>query len=155
MDRAADNHYPTMRVQEIARLQVPAADNCVLFLWATAPMLREALQLMDAWGFTYRSNCVWAKDKPGTGHWFRNRHEHLLVGVKGQIPAPAPGEQYESVIEAAVGRHSEKPQDFAEMIEKMFPSTPRVELFARATRSGWDVWGNEVSALPAPQAGTV
>jgi N6-adenosine-specific RNA methylase IME4 len=147
MDRAADNHYPTMALAELKATQPPAAANCVLFLWATAPMLQEALELMRAWGFAYRTHCVWVKDRIGTGYWFRNRHELLLVGVRGKIP-PVPGEQFVSVIEAAVGQHSAKPNHFAEMIEEMLPNVPAVEMFARGARLGWDSWGNE--AAPAP-----
>ena len=143
LDRAADNHYPTMPTEEICALQVPAAPDAALFLWATAPMLEHGLQVLRAWGFTYRSNLVWNKARIGTGYWARNKHEHLLIGTRGDVPAPAPGTQPESVIDAAVGRHSEKPADFAEAIERMFPSAPKVELFARAPRRGWDAWGNE------------
>jgi N6-adenosine-specific RNA methylase IME4 len=145
MDRAADNHYPTMDVDAIAAMKVPAADDCVLFLWATVPMLPEALQVLRTWGFSYKSNFAWVKDKAGTGFWNKNKHELLLIGTRGSIPAPAPGEQYQSAIEAARGAHSAKPFAFREMIEEMFPTLPRVELFARETFSGWDVWGNEVA----------
>jgi hypothetical protein len=100
MDRAADNHYPTMPIEEIRALQVPVADDAVLFLWATGPMLPQALSVMAAWGFDYKSQCIWLKDRIGTGYWFRNRHELLLIGTRGTIPAPAPGEQYPSVREA-------------------------------------------------------
>ena len=73
------------------KLKPPAAENAVLFLWATAPMLPDALRLMNAWGFKYRSHLVWRKDRMGTGYWFRFSHELLLVGVRGDVPAPAPG----------------------------------------------------------------
>jgi N6-adenosine-specific RNA methylase IME4 len=118
----------------------------VLFLWATVPMLPEALDVMGAWGFAYKSHFVWMKDRPGTGYWNRNQHELLLVGTRGEVPAPAPGTQYASVVPAKVTRHSAKPQAFAEMIEELFPNTPAIELFARAPRLGWDTWGNQVSA---------
>lgn len=143
MDRAADNHYPTMTTEEIAALKVPAAKGAVLFLWATPPMLEAALSVMKAWGFVYKSHCVWYKDRLGTGYWFRNKHELLLVGTRGDVPAPAPGEQSESVLNADVGKHSKKPVMFAEMIEKMFPNSSRLEMFARNKRDGWDAWGNE------------
>ena len=143
MDRAADNHYPTMTLQDICALHPPAAANAVLFLWATAPMLPQALEVMAAWGFTYRSCCIWSKDRSGTGYWFRNRHEQLLVGARGKVPAPAPGTQYPSVVLAPTAGHSVKPACFAEMIEAMFPSAARLEMFARRQRPGWDVWGNE------------
>jgi N6-adenosine-specific RNA methylase IME4 len=114
MDRAADNHYPTALLDEILAFDVPSisADDCALFLWATMPMLPQALDVMRAWGFAYRTGAIWAKDKTGTGYWFRNKHELLLVGVKGRVPAPAQGAQWPSVVEAKVAAHSEKPKIF-------------------------------------------
>jgi N6-adenosine-specific RNA methylase IME4 len=147
MDRAADNHYECANVAEIKAMKVPAADDCVLFLWATAPLLPEALEVMKAWGFTYRSNQIWAKNRAGTGFWFRSQHEQLLVGTKGNIPAPAPGTQYSSLIEAPLGEHSVKPEAFAEMIEDMFSDVPSVELFARRPRLGWTAIGDELVEL--------
>lgn len=146
MDRAADNHYPTSCTEVIAERDVPsiAAKDCVLFLWATAPMLPHALLVMEAWGFDYRSHQVWNKDRIGTGYWFRNKHELLLVGVRGDIPAPAPGENNTSVIDAPRGEHSAKPEVFLEMIERLYPSLPKIELNRRGpARHGWDAWGNE------------
>jgi N6-adenosine-specific RNA methylase IME4 len=145
MDRAADNHYQTMGTDAIAALTLPAAPDCVCFLWATVPMLPEALRVLEAWGFSYKSNFAWIKDKDGTGFWSRNRHELLLIGAKGTIPAPAHGEQYSSVIEAPRGEHSAKPFVVHEMIETMFPTLPRIELFAREKFEGWESWGNEVA----------
>jgi N6-adenosine-specific RNA methylase IME4 len=138
MDRAAGNYYPTLGGELICRMDIPAADDCILFLWATAPMLPDALTVMAAWGFSYKSNIVWAKNKAGTGYWSRNKHEHLLIGTRGKVPAPAPGEQSSSVIEATVGRHSEKPAVFRKMIQEMFPSLPKLEMFARGEPPpGW------------------
>jgi N6-adenosine-specific RNA methylase IME4 len=145
MDRAADNYYPTMDLPAIMKLKVPAANDCVLFLWATVPMLPAALAVMGAWKFVYKSHFVWIKNKIGTGYWNRNQHELLLVGVRGDVPAPAPGEQYASVITAKVGKHSVKPFTFHEMIDDMFPNLPKLEMFAREKFAGWDAWGNEVS----------
>lgn len=149
MNRAPENHYPTMSAAAIAALDVPAADDCALFLWATSPMLPDALVVVDAWGFTYKSHIVWVKDRAGTGYWARNKHELLLIAARGDIPAPAPGQQPESVIHAPRGRHSEKPEVFHALIERMFPRLPKLEMFARAERSGWDSWGNEVEASAA------
>lgn len=146
LNRAADNHYPTMTRDDLfdmeAMRSAPAKD-CVLFCWATVPMLEDALEWMAEYGFSYRSHCVWVKDRPGTGYWFRNQHELLLVGVRGEVPAPAPGTQFPSVMEAPVGRHSEKPPAAAAMIEALFPTVAKLELFARAPRAGWDTWGAE------------
>jgi N6-adenosine-specific RNA methylase IME4 len=146
LNRAADNHYPTMTREAMLDMEVmrtaPAKD-CVLFCWATVPMLQEAFEWMAHYGFEYRSHCVWIKDHAGTGYWFRNQHELLLVGVRGEVPAPAPGTQFASVIRAPVAEHSAKPAAFAEMIEELFPHLPALELFARGPRLGWTVWGNE------------
>jgi N6-adenosine-specific RNA methylase IME4 len=147
MDRAADNHFPTSLTEVIAARDIPsiAADDCVLFLWATAPMLPHALLVMQAWGFDYCSHAIWQKNRIGTGYWFRNAHELLLVGVKGNVPAPAMGTQWPSAIEAPVTTHSAKPERFLQMIEEYFPTLPKIELNRRgAPRTGWDAWGNEV-----------
>jgi N6-adenosine-specific RNA methylase IME4 len=147
MDRAAENHYPTSPLAEIKALDVKsiAAADCVLFLWATAPMLPQALEVMEAWSFAYKTCAVWSKDRIGTGYWFRNKHEILLVGTRGHVPAPAMGTQWPSLVEAPVGRHSEKPSVFCEIIEIYFPTLPKIELHARGSvaRTGWDVWGLE------------
>jgi N6-adenosine-specific RNA methylase IME4 len=147
--RAAEAHYPTMAVEAMAEIAVSsiAADDCVLFMWATAPTLPEAFDLVKAWGFAYRTHGIWAKDKIGLGFWFRNQHEILLIAVKGNIPAPARGTQWSSLIAAPRGKHSEKPTAFYELIEVYFPSLPKIELFARASRPGWDRWGNEAPAV--------
>lgn len=146
MDRAADNHYATSSVEEIAKRNVPAiaADDCVLFLWATVPMLPAALFVMERWGFDYKSHIVWCKEKIGTGYWFRNRHELLLVGTKGEPVAPAMGQQWDSVARPRdPGTHSKKPDLFRKIIETYYPTTPKVELNAADTEDwpGWTRWG--------------
>jgi ParB/RepB/Spo0J family partition protein len=145
MDRAAANHYPTSCTEVIASRDVAsiAAKLCVLFLWATNPMLPHALLVMAAWGFDYKSHYVWGKDKAGTGYWNREKHELLLIGTRGDVPCPAPGEQRNSLIMAPVGEHSAKPECFLEMIEQYFPTLPKIELNRRGPpRPGWDAWGN-------------
>jgi N6-adenosine-specific RNA methylase IME4 len=154
MDRAADNHYPTMDLDRIKAMPVPAAADCVLFLWATIPMLPQALDVMTAWGFAYKSNFVWVKDKIGPGYWVRAKHEHVLIGTRGNIPAPAPGDQYESVQFGVRREHSKKPFLFHEIIDDYFPTLPKLEMFARGEPAvtagcvGWDRWGNEVADAP-------
>ena len=144
MDRAADNHYPTMTVADICELKIPALDDAVLFLWATVPMLPDALHVMDYWDFEYKSHLIWVKNKIGTGYWNRNKHELLLIGRRGSIPAPSPGTQPPSTIAAPVEEHSRKPEVFYDIIEELFPDLPRLELFARMSRDGWAAWGNEI-----------
>lgn len=153
MDRSAENHYPTSVLDEIKQRDVPsiATPDCVLFLWATAPMLLSALDVIAAWGFRYVSHYVWNKDRIGTGYWSRNKHELLLIGTRGNIPCPAMGTQMASVIDAPVGEHSAKPEIFLEMIDAYFPNLPKIELNRRGpARPGWDSWGNEAEASPAP-----
>jgi N6-adenosine-specific RNA methylase IME4 len=142
-DRSASNHYATSRLDEIKSRDVESisADDCVLFMWATVPMLPQALEVMAHWGFEYRSHFCWLKDQVGTGYWSRNVHELLLVGVRGRPPAPAPGTQYESAWDAPVGEHSEKPSFAYELIESYFPNLPKIELDARQRRESWDAWG--------------
>lgn len=150
MDRAPDNHYPTSETDDICARDVPsiAANDCVLFLWATAPMLLDALRVVEAWGFEYKTHMIWAKERSGaargTGYWFSGEHELLLVGTRGNVVAPAMGEQWRSVITARVGEHSEKPEVFLEMVEDYFPNVPKIELNRRGpARPGWDAWGLE------------
>ncbi len=149
MDRAADNHYPTSTTDDVAERNVEsiAADDAVLFLWATVPLLRDAFFVMECWGFDYKSHIVWDKIHIGTGYWFRNRHELLLIGTRGNIPAPAMGDQFPSVMSIARKEHSAKPEQFLELIEQYFPNLPKIELNRRGpAREGWDAWGNEVEA---------
>jgi N6-adenosine-specific RNA methylase IME4 len=143
MDRSADNHYQTMTTAEIADLDVPGAEHkdCILLLWATAPMLEDAFDVMRSWGFDYKSCAVWVKPKAGTGYWFRNRHELLLLGTRGSPPLPETASP--SVFEAEAGRHSEKPAEVRGWIDKTWPALPKLEMFARKSAPGWDSWGNE------------
>lgn len=146
MDRHASNHYPTNAADVIAARDVGSivAKDCILFLWTTNQHLRIAIAVMEAWGFDYKSNYCWGKDKIGTGRWNRSKHELLLIGTHGHVPCPAPGTQWESLIIAPKGRHSEKPECFLEMIESYFPNLPKIELNRRGpARPGWDAWGNE------------
>lgn len=142
---AAEDHYPTMSIDDICKLQVPdhATDDAVLLLWATSALLHEAFLVMDSWGFEYRSSFVWVKSRVGLGHWTRVRHEILLIGVRGRFPPPAPAARPDSVVQADLGKHSAKPDRFYDLIEKMWPGLPRLELFARRARPGWAIWGNQ------------
>lgn len=143
--REIENEYPTMDVEEI-KTHVPssAAEDSILFLWGTAPKLREALEVMAAWGFEYKSHAIWDKQKIGMGYWFRGRHELLLVGIKGNpgtVPEPA---RRSSIFSEARGEHSMKPQCVYSWIEEAFPLKTKLEMYCRNPRPGWDVWGNEI-----------
>jgi N6-adenosine-specific RNA methylase IME4 len=142
---APEQHYPTMPLEEIKALQVPAAERAMLFLWAVNSLLPEALEVIEAWGFEYLTNIAWVKPSIGMGRWTRSRHELLLIARRGNHRAPDPEDLPDSVIEAPRGRHSEKPARFYELIERMYPQATKLELFARGTpRPGWGAWGNQV-----------
>lgn len=147
-NRKIENHYPTMDLSEIKDLfwYLPIDKNAVLYLWATAPKLKEALEVMEAWGFEYKTQAIWDKEIIGMGYWFRGQHEILLVGVKGKFPPPEPSKRVGSVFKIRRGKHSEKPEYVRELISNAFPSHNKLELFAREKTEGWDVWGNEVES---------
>jgi N6-adenosine-specific RNA methylase IME4 len=142
--------YPTSTHAELTQRDVAAlaADDCALFMWTTNQHLVQAIALMAHYGFAYRSHYVWLKPRIGLGFWNRSKHEVLLIGTRGKVPAPAPGTQWESVIAADPPSrlHSAKPEIFAQMIEDYFPGVPKIELNARIRRDGWDCWGDEVDA---------
>jgi N6-adenosine-specific RNA methylase IME4 len=146
--RAIENQYPTMTLDEIRGLDVAgmSTDDAILFMWATSPKLAEAMSVIESWGFTYRSSAVWVKPQLGMGYYFRQQHELLLVATRGDMPAPAPADRPRSVVTADRTAHSEKPAEFAEAIERMYPTLPKIELFCRAPREGWAVWGNQSAA---------
>lgn len=141
---AAESQYPTMPLDEICSLPVGdlATETSVLFLWATNPLLPEALQVLKAWGFEYKTNIAWIKDMGrGKGWFLKSKHELILIGVKEQTPHPLT--RPDSCFESDRGTvHSRKPELAYELIESMYPGT-KVELFARNKRDGWYSWGNE------------
>jgi N6-adenosine-specific RNA methylase IME4 len=144
--RAAERHYPTLDLYEIATLKVDrlAEPDSAIFLWATAPMLVQALAVMAQWGFTYKSNFAWVKHKQGTGWWCRSQHELLLIGAHGRPGVPAPSLRSSSVFHERARAHSQKPALAYQIIESYYPRVARIELFARKRRRGWDAWGNEI-----------
>lgn len=145
----AESHYPTMSIDHLCDLRIPAADDAVLFLWVTNPFLRDAFRVIDAWGFEYKTNLVWVKSelkKPGSGFWVRGRHELLFICSKGSfVPDQTGKSPVGSVLNDPVGDHSSKPQSVYEVIEYLYPNARYLELFARAQRPGWTTWGQEVS----------
>lgn len=143
--RKIENQYPTMSLEEIKALgpRLPVAENAVLFLWATAPKLRWALEVMDAWGFAYKTHAIWSKKRLGMGYWFRGAHELLLVGTRGHFSPPSSEHRRSSVFEEPRGPHSKKPDSVQDWIDEAFPHEPKLELFARRTRPGWSIWGDQ------------
>ncbi len=135
-----------MNLEDLKNLKVKeiADKNSVLFLWATVPLLSEAIQVMEAWGYRYKTMITWRKIMSlGMGYYFRGQTEHLLVGIRGKVKAFRC--QKPNFIQARVERHSQKPEEFRKLIEEAMPeSLDRIELFARRRSDGWDVWGNEI-----------
>jgi N6-adenosine-specific RNA methylase IME4 len=153
VERAAGNHYSTMSLDEICALPVPslASPDAALFMWTTVPHLRECFDVLVAWGFEYKTNIVWVKDKIGLGYFVRNQHELLLVATRGDMPSPSPANRPASVITAPRREHSRKPDQAYELIERMYPELPKIELFARHARPGWAAWGNEIMTRAAAE----
>ncbi len=154
-NRQIENQYSTMKIEDIKRLIIPSANNSVLYLWATAPKLIEALEVMKAWDFIYKTNMTWDKEILGMGYWFRNEHEHLLVGVKGKFSPPPAKLRVSSMLHQKRRKHSQKPDIVREWINLWYPNKTKLELFARKPNNvlfedeswrGWDVWGNEVES---------
>jgi len=147
-NRAIENQYPTMSLEDICALPVRdvATPDAVLFMWATSPKLAEAMRVLEAWGFVYRTSMVWVKDKIGMGYYARQQHELLLIATKGEPPVPLPENRPASVVTADRGEHSQKPTVFYELIERMYPEFDKKELFLRGVaREGWTGWGNQAA----------
>jgi len=142
--RQIDNQYMPTSLEETKRLRIPAADNSVLFLWATSPKLKEALSLIESWGFDYKTCMVWIKDKIGMGYYARQKHELLLIAGRGNLQLPDEAKRPESVFFADRTTHSEKPIKVYELIENMYPEYKKLEMFARQQREGWEAWGDEI-----------
>lgn len=144
MDRSAENHYPTMSLSDIANNKPAFAKQGVLFLWTTIPHLKQAMDLIDIWGLEYKSHLIWGKDREITGYWTRGKHEILLIATtEAGFNAPLPGDQLPSFQILPLGKHSEKPPEFAKWIEETYPTAKKLEMYCRAPRDGWDVWGFE------------
>ena len=147
-----EQHYSTMKIQDICQLPIKdiAEKDCVLFLWTTYPMLREALQLIEAWGFKYKTiGFQWLKQNKsgkgfffGLGRWTRGNTECCLIATKGK-PKRVSNSVSQLIIEP-IRSHSQKPDTTREKIVELVGDLPRIELFARQYAEGWDCWGNEV-----------
>lgn len=150
--KSAKAHYSLMSREEIMGLPVSeiAADDCALFLWATYPNLPEALEVIKAWGFTYKTVAfTWVKRCKksdgwfwGLGYWTRSNAEICLLATKGKPKRVS--KSVHSVIDARVMEHSRKPDEVANRIEELMGDVSRIELFARRRLPGWDAWGLEV-----------
>lgn len=151
--RGAERHYPTMTKTEIQQLPIDriSADDSVLLLWVTAPCLIEGLDLIRAWGFSYKTVAfTWVKQNKksdsfftGMGYYTRSNAEFCLLATKGKV-LERKSHSVSSVLCTHIERHSKKPDEARERIVTLFGDIPRIELFARQHSEGWDCWGNEV-----------
>ena len=151
--------YPTMTLDDICQLPVPhiAQPRAHLYLWVPNALLAEGLKVMDAWGFTYKTNLVWHKirkdggsDGRGVGFYFRNVTELVLFGVRGKnMRTLQPGRRQVNLLATRKREHSRKPDELYPIIEACSPG-PHIELFARGARRGWASWGNQASSRYHP-----
>jgi N6-adenosine-specific RNA methylase IME4 len=143
---AAEGHYPAMSLSEMKTLDIKAlsANDSVLFLWATCPLLEDALELCKAWGFKYKAQFVWDKEKHNMGHYNSVRHELLLICTKGSC-LPDSNKLIDSVqVIERTKKHSQKPEEFRNIIDEMYSLGPRIELFRIGDKpEGWETWGYE------------
>lgn len=137
------SHYPEMTTQEICDLPVQniTSDKAILFLWSPSPKVEEAMDIIKAWNFEYKTQIVWNKRIAGLGHNVRQMHEVLLISKKGNYPTPA--YKPPSIIEERRTDHSRKPEKSYEIIERMYPEAEKIELFARFVYPGWTGVGLE------------
>lgn len=155
--KSAQAQYDCMPLADIKKLPVSqlAGGDCLLWLWATAPMLRESLEVMEAWHFRYVTMGCWHKKTPGgktafgTGYRLRSACEPFLIGVIGN---PATTRDQRNLVEGVAREHSRKPEEAYTMAERWLPNARRLELFSRQTRKGWDTWGNETEKFNPPTA---
>lgn len=161
------SRYPTMCLDDIKALPVSevADERSHLYLWVPNALLPEGLDVMKAWGFEYKTNLIWEKvrkdgfpDGRGVGFYFRNVTEILLFGVRTPKKSEtyrtlAPGRSQVNIVRTMKREHSRKPDEFIPLIESCSEG-PRIELFARGTRTGWDVWGNQADSDYEPDWAT-
>lgn len=145
------DHYPTMDFDALCdfgeEVKKISDEDCVLYMWATTGRLDWAIPVMESWGFQYKTSMIWDKIKYNMGHYCSPRHEFLLIGGKGKSKPKDPklANSVDSVqsIEKS-NKHSQKPNEFRKIIEKLYPTPKKIELFAREKVSGWDAFGNQL-----------
>lgn len=136
----ATTPYPEMSLEEIGALELPAADDCVLWLWTTHRFLPAAFPLLDAWGFEYRVPVTWVKDRMGVGRWLRSQSEYCLMATRGHPQRDLKGQT--TVVHAPMRQHSRKPDEFYEMVESLCIGR-RLDYFSRERRKGWEQFGSD------------
>ncbi len=153
------NRYPTLLLDEIKEIPVHlvASKNSHLYLWVPNALLKEGLEVMEAWGFKYKSNLIWHKirkdggpDGRGVGFYFRNTTEIILFGTRGSMRTLQPGRRQVNIIRTQKQEHSRKPDELYNIIESCSPG-PYLEIFARGKRKKWDVFGNQANDEYKPE----
>lgn len=142
-----NTHYGTMTIAELGGLPLKSISdkNSMLFMWVVSPMLDDGIELMKKWGFKYSTIAfIWHKQRANPGHYTMSECEICLVGRRGKIPTPRGARNVRQFLSEMRGRHSAKPTEIRKRIEAMFPTQTKLEMFARHSADGWDVWGNEV-----------
>lgn len=155
--KSAQAQYDTMSIDELKALPVDqlASGDAVLFMWATWPLLPQAMEVMAAWKFAYVSGGVWHKKTRngltafGTGYRLRSASEPWLLGIIGN---PETSRAHRNVIEGLIREHSRKPEEAYQWAESYMPNARRADLFARQSRAGWDGWGNELTKFDTETA---
>jgi len=137
--RRAANPYPEMSLDEIANIKLPAADNCILFLWTTHKFMRHSFNLLDAWGFRDVSIITWVKDRMGLGQWLRSQSEFCIMAVKGKPIVDLKNQT--TVVNGPLQKHSQKPDEFYDLVDSLCIGQ-KLDYFARETRQGWAVFGS-------------
>ncbi len=143
--KTLSTYYPSMTLEEICELPISelAADNAVLFLWTTSPVLEEAFSVIFAWGFKYKASFIWDKIKHNVGHYNSVRHEILLIATRGSY-LPDHKKLYDSVQSIERTKHSRKPKEFIKIIDDIYRKGKRIELFRRGKKiKNWEAWGHE------------
>lgn len=156
--KSASRHYDLMTIEQIKSLPIRmlAKPDALLLLWGTGAMTPQALDVMKAWGFTYKSHMVWRKTTPsgkvrmGTGYWARSMHEPVFIGSIGK---PRKITAFPSLFDGIAREHSRKPDEFYDIVMRHAPGKRRCDIFSRETREGWEAWGNETGKFDVTHTG--
>ena len=141
--RRVANPYPEMKQKELMELEIPASDDCILFLWTTHKFIFNAKELLEHWGFKYRNILVWNKEQIGMGNLFRMQCEFCLIGIKGK-PLLDNNHKHRDIISEKRREHSRKPEGFYKMVEELCVGR-KLDYFSRDHRKDWEVFGNETN----------
>ena len=147
--KGAIDHYPTLNLEKLKTLNVKeiCEKDALLFMWTSSPHLDQAIELMRAWGFEYKTiGFIWEKQKTNPGYYTLSRCEICIVGKMGKIPTPRGSRKEHQFLSEMRREHSQKPDEIRHRIERMFPTQRKIELFAREKKEGWSAWGNEIES---------